>query len=71
MEGKLYFALRADRLVKYTLPNGYIDLSIQKGGVPDVSGCLEHTTAILSQLIRKAKEEKKELVVIWVDIANA
>ena len=70
VEGKLYFALRADRLVKYTLANGYIDRSIQKGGVPEVSGCLEHT-AILSQLIREAKEEKKELVVTWLDIANA
>ena len=53
VEGKLYFALWADRLVSYTLANKYIDTSIQKGGVPAVSGCMEHT-AILSQLIREA-----------------
>ena len=70
VEGKLYFALQADRLVTYTLANGYIDTSIQKGGVPAVSGCMEHT-AILSQLIREAKAEKKDLVVVWLDIANA
>ena len=70
VEGKLYFALRADRLVTYTLANKYIDTSIQKGGVPAVSGCMEHT-AILSQLIREAKAEKKGLVVVWLDIANA
>ena len=70
VEGKLYFALWADRLVAYTLANKYIDTSIQKGGVPAVSGCMEHT-AILSQLIREAKAEKKGLVVVWLDIANA
>ena len=70
VEGKLYFALRADRLLKYTLQNQYIDTSIQKGGVPAISGCIEHTS-ILSQLIREAKAEKKDLVVTWLDIANA
>ena len=70
VEGKLYFGMQADRLVTYTLANGYIDTSIQKGGVPAVSGCMEHT-AILSQLIREAKAEKKDLVVVWLDIANA
>ena len=35
-----------------------------------MSGCLEHT-AILSQLIKEAKEGKKDLVVTWLDIANA
>ena len=43
---------------------------IQKGGIPGVSGCLEHT-AVLSKLIREAKAEKKNLVVTWLDIANA
>ena len=62
--------MQADRLVTYTLANGYIDTSIQKGGVPAVSGCMEHT-AILSQLIREAKAEKKDLAVVWLDIANA
>ena len=44
---------------------------MQKGGIPNVSGCIEHTTAILSQLIKEAKKEKKNLVVTWLDIANA
>ena len=43
VEGKLYFALWSDRLVTYTLSNKYIDTSIQKGGVPGISGCMEHT----------------------------
>ena len=70
VEGKLYFAMKADRLLEFTLTNEYIDTTIQKGGVPAVSGCLEHT-AVLSQLIREAKAEKRNLVVTWLDIANA
>ena len=70
VEGKLYFAMKADRLLEFVLANGYIDSTIQKGGVPAVSGCLEHT-AVLSQLIREAKAKKKNLVITWLDIANA
>ena len=70
VEGKLYFALRADRLLQFSLANKYIDTSVQKGGVPGISGCLEHTS-ILSTLIREARAEKKDLVVTWIDIANA
>ena len=70
VEGKLYFAFKAKRLLDYTLSNGYIDTAIQKGGIPGVSGCLEHT-ALLSQLIQEAKTEKKNLVITWLDISNA
>ena len=70
VEGKIYFAMRADRLLKFVQDNEYIDSSIQKGGLPEISGCLEHT-AILSQLIREAKAGKKNLVITWLDVANA
>ena len=70
VEGKLYFGMKADRLTKYAVANGYIDTSVQKGGVPGVSGCMEHT-GILTQLIREAKEGRKDLVVTWLDVANA
>ena len=62
VEGKLFFSFKAKRLLDFTLANKYIDTTIQKGGVPGVSGCLEHT-ALLSQLIQEAKAEKKNLVV--------
>ena len=70
VEGKLFFAMKAARLTDYMLVNSYIDTSLQKGGVPGVSGCLEHT-AVLSQLIKEAKADKKNLVITWLDIANA
>ena len=70
VEGKIFFSLKADRITDFLVKNKYINASIQKGGIPNVSGCIEHT-AILSQLIREAKKEKKNLVVTWLDIANA
>ena len=70
VEGKLQLGLLARKMTTFTLANGYIDSSIQKGGIPGVSGCLEHTT-VLSQLIREAKVLKKNLVATWLDIADA
>ncbi|XP_060556916.1 uncharacterized protein LOC132717462 [Ruditapes philippinarum] len=70
VEGKIFFAILARRLTSYLTSNKYINTSIQKGGVPGFSGCVEHTSAI-SQLIREAKAGKKNLTVVWLDLANA
>lgn len=45
-------------------------MSVQKGGIPGFSGCLE-PTRILSQLIWEAKKSKGNLAVVWLDLANA
>ena len=58
------------RITEYLLANKYIDISVQKGGIPGSSGCLEHTS-IISQLLREAKEDKGDLAVVWLDLANA
>lgn len=47
-----------------------VNTSCQKGGIPGLSGCLEHT-CVLNQLIREAKESKGNLMVVWLDLANA
>ena len=52
------------------LANEYLDKSVQKGGIPGVSGCKEHT-AVLTQLIREAKEDKGNVSVLWLDLTNA
>ncbi|XP_019617765.1 PREDICTED: uncharacterized protein LOC109465064 [Branchiostoma belcheri] len=70
VEGKIFFAVLAKRLLKYMMDNNYIDTSIQKGGVPGCSGCLEHTS-ILSQLIQEAKAGKEDLAIVWLDLQNA
>ena len=39
VEGKLFFSLKADRITSFLLKNSLIDPSIQKGGIPGISGC--------------------------------
>ncbi|GFR94752.1 reverse transcriptase [Elysia marginata] len=60
----------ATRLTKYLTENGYINTSFQKGGIPGVSGFLEHATMIWDA-IQRAKSEKLNLDVVWLDLANA
>ncbi|KAL1266763.1 hypothetical protein QQF64_002438 [Cirrhinus molitorella] len=70
VEGKIFFSILSRRLTDFLLKNAYIDTSVQKGGIPGVSGCLEHT-GVVTQLIREAREDKGDLVVLWLDLANA
>ncbi|GFO17902.1 polyprotein [Plakobranchus ocellatus] len=56
VEGKIFFSVMASRLNKYLTENGYINTSVQKGGIPGVSGCLEHATMIW-EAIQRAKPE--------------
>ena len=52
------------------LANQYNDLSVQKGGVPGVSGCIEHI-AVVTQTLKEAKVNKGDIAVLWLDLANA
>ena len=70
VEGKIFFPVMASCLTKYFTENGYIKTSVQKGGIPGVSGCLEHATMIW-EAIQREKSEKLNLDVIWLDLANA
>ena len=60
----------ASCLTKYLTENGHINTSVQKGGIPGVSGCLEHAMMIW-EAIQRAKSEKLNFDVIWLDLANA
>ncbi|CAC5418540.1 unnamed protein product [Mytilus coruscus] len=57
-------------MTKYMVENSYIDTFMQKGGIAGFSGCVEHTS-VLSQLIHEAKTGKKNLAVVWLDLANS
>ena len=52
------------------LSNKYVDTSIQKGGVPGVPGCIEHSSMIW-EAIQRAKKRRLSLYVVWLDLANA
>lgn len=60
VEGKIFFSIVAI----------YIDTSVQNSGIPGVRGCIEHT-GVVTQLLREARENKGNLVVLWLDLANA
>ena len=70
VECKIFFSVVSKRLTNYMLANRYLDTSVQKGGAPGVSGCIEHTS-VLTQLIREARENKGDLSVVWLDLTNA
>ena len=70
VEGKIFFSILAKRLTTYMLGNKYVDTSVQKGGIPGFSGCVEHTSA-LTQLLHEARIDHKDLTVVWLDLANA
>ncbi len=70
VESKIFFSIVAKRLSNFLLSNKYIDMSVQKGGMPGVPGCLEHT-GMVTQLIREAREGRGDLAVLWLDLTNA
>ena len=70
IEGKVFFSVIASRLAEYVLSNKYVDTSIQKGGVPGVPGCIEHSSMIW-EAIQRAKKRRLSLYVVWLDLANA
>ncbi|XP_063442557.1 uncharacterized protein LOC134722855 [Mytilus trossulus] len=67
---KIFFSIMARRMTSYMTDNNYVDTSVQKGGIPGFSRCIEHTS-IISKLIQEAKVNKKDLTVVWLDLANA
>ena len=68
VKGKIFFAILASSFIRYFLINGYIDTSVQKVGVCRTVGCSEFGNMIW-EAIQKAN--KKDLDVIWLDLANA
>ena len=70
VEGKIFFGVIAKRMTRFVINNEYVNTSIQKAGVPGFPGCIEHTTMLWNR-IKTAKNNKTELLVIWLDLENA
>lgn len=70
IEGKIFLGILAKRLTTFTMDNGYMDTSVQNGGVPGVAGCLEHIS-IITKVIEDVKKNRGDLAVLWLDLTNA
>jgi hypothetical protein len=60
----------ADNLEKFMVGNTYIDTSVQKGFLKGMAGCVEHTFALFEE-IKDAYSHHLQIVVDWLDFANA
>lgn len=49
------------------IENGYLNTSIQEGGTPGFTGCLQQI-GVLSQMIYEARVKKSNLTVVWLDV---
>ena len=70
VEGTIFFSIMASRLTEFVMSNQYVDISVQKAGIPGVPGCIEHTLMIW-EAIQRAKSSRLSLYVVWLDLANA
>ena len=68
--GKIFFSILADRLQHFLIKNSYISREVQKGILTGVAGCLEHVFTLLEAL-KEAKEHTRQIIITWLDIANA
>jgi len=68
--GKIFFSVISDRLQFFMIQNHYITRDLQKGFLFGVPGCLEHSFTLMEAL-REAKECHRQIVVSWIDLANA
>lgn len=68
--GKIVLSIVSDRLQIFLVKNMYIPRKIQKGFLSGIAGCVEHSF-MLFEAMKEAKEEKRQIVVSWIDLANA
>ena len=67
---KTLHLILANRFQTYLLHNCYIDPTIQKGFLTNISGCSDHNT-ILQEIISKTKAERKTTHITWFDLEDA
>lgn len=69
-DGKLFWGLIAKRLMQHMQKNGYFNGRVQKGFMPGVAGCVEHT-AQLQAALTDAKRHHRSICCTWLDAENA
>ena len=69
-EGKVFFSLFSKAVLRHMLRNSFFDKRLQKGFLPDVAGCLEHSS-LLSDALRDARAHQRSICISWLDLKNA
>jgi hypothetical protein len=70
VEGRIFWSLYQKQMAEYFIGNGYIDLRVQKGFLEKMAGCIEHAT-INWEVLKDAKDKRRQIVGIFLDLANA
>ena len=71
VEGKLWWSLVSHRFYEHLVTqNKFIDTRVQKGSIRETPGCVEHTAMVWTAL-KDAKKYNKDVVALWLDLANA
>ena len=50
VEGKIFFGVIAKRMMRFVLNNKFINISIQKTGIPGFPGCIEHAPMLWDRI---------------------
>ena len=66
VEVKIFMSVLAEQISGYVymVENSYIDISIQRAGIPGFSECIKHTS-VISQLIKETKKDQKNYAAVW------
>lgn len=67
---KIFTSLMRDRLYEFLVANKYIEIDIQKGFSPKLSGTWEHI-AQLTNIINKARRQQRSVTITLLDLRNA
>jgi hypothetical protein len=68
--GKIFLSVISERMQRFFIKNMYIPRKVQKGFLAGIAGCVEHSF-MLFEAMKEAKEEQRQIVVSWIDLANA
>ena len=56
--GKVFHLILAKRTTSFILANKLIDITVQKGFLPKIDGCIEHNM-LLDEVLSDVKNEKE------------
>ena len=64
------FSIISGRIFDHVVTkNKFIDTSVQKGCIENISGCWEHISSAWNTL-KEARMHNKHVTSVWLDIAN-